>query len=287
MSSKSNRIGRMVQPTEAERYKYYQDHQDGPFIKGRTFKRINLYKYVSWEALEKIIENGDLKISTMREVNDPFESLPADLDRVPEFFDGFGFISLTKTPHNAAMWGHYADSHKGVCLQFSFSVTDIKAQYKNHKTAFVGFSQKGAERLEGNMVKINYSRERFKGYALDFINKMKGDLLGITTAVMTRKDTSWQFENEYRIIVHLPTATRTTDEMHFTNYISNNLESVILGVRCEHSVEEATSLMQSWNSVKKPNIIQASINSDYFLVDVPGIKENSPEEKIVESGRRE
>lgn len=35
-----------------------------------------------------------------------------------EVMNGCGILSLTKTNNDILMWSHYADSHKGICLEF-------------------------------------------------------------------------------------------------------------------------------------------------------------------------
>jgi hypothetical protein len=43
-------------------------------------------------------------------------------DDIQRDVDNAGILSLTERPGNLLMWGHYASSHTGVCLEFAVSV---------------------------------------------------------------------------------------------------------------------------------------------------------------------
>lgn len=89
------------------------------------------YKYVSFEAAIKIIQNATIGFPSSRHMNDPLEGQPAryagasvdgyiirDHHRLfrNEYERSCGVLSLTRQPLNPLMWAHYGDEHKGVVI---------------------------------------------------------------------------------------------------------------------------------------------------------------------------
>lgn len=85
----------------------------------------------------------------------------------------FGVISLTPHADNYLMWSHYADSHKGFCVQFD--------------------TRKLVESIRGRYQKVNYTddipefsiRDNRKGILID--------------KLLYTKSKIWDYEDEYRI----------------------------------------------------------------------------------------
>lgn len=285
-------------PKEKEKFDFIRNYSDGKPKFGRITDRIKLYKYMDWEGFQKSLDGGDLKLTTFDQANDPFESMPSEYNELPSFFLNYGFISMTPQLQNAAMWGHYGNGHKGICLQFTFDVRSFRMKYANGETSLEGYAQR---KLNGKMeadsqkdyiIRVNYNErnERFSKYIIDFFNlkKNSGDI-GAPTAAMTRKDVSWKFEDEFRIIMPLTESSRKSDDplMYFTDYINRNVTGIILGARCEHSIEEVEQMLRENMRFGTPKVIKAKLNPTRFLIDVPGIKEYSPDEEIILSERRE
>ncbi len=86
--------------------------------------------------------------------------------------DKAGILSLTERPENLLMWGHYASSHTGVCLEFAVSV---------HETFF------------GRAQPVVYSDKRptFDPNGTEEEN--------VEAALLT-KSADWAYEREWRII---------------------------------------------------------------------------------------
>jgi hypothetical protein len=105
-----------------------------------------------------------------------------------------GILCLTEDPTNMLMWGHYADCHSGLCLQFAASEMDT----------FFGPAQP-----------IVYSRDRPRFDP----NGTEADNAG--TALLT-KSIDWVYELEWRVI-NYATGSRS--------YVfpSGNLVGIILG----------------------------------------------------------
>lgn len=92
-----------------------------------------LYKYVPFDAGQKILETRTLGFSLSNHLNDPFdtpryprESGDRRLFDIKErihvmaneraWSEKSGILSLTRTPTNPLMWAHYADKHRGMVI---------------------------------------------------------------------------------------------------------------------------------------------------------------------------
>lgn len=147
-----------------------------------------LYYFTGPDHAIDNIARRHLKISFPNEVNDIFEMMPFDFgeDRATRrawkqaiddpFSQENGFISLTENWDSPTMWGHYAQSHKGVCYGF-----DIK--------------------IKGNVAKMNYEPE-FKPFDTKAPSGSLGTLEAFEYALQT-KSTHWEYEDEWRIILEL------------------------------------------------------------------------------------
>ena len=87
-----------------------------------------LYHFLPTKFALKAIERRQLKAADLDRVNDPFEALVMAFDS-REYEDAFltfrkdilgryGTICFSQTWEEPLLWGHYADSLKGICLGF-------------------------------------------------------------------------------------------------------------------------------------------------------------------------
>lgn len=94
-----------------------------------TFVRyMHFFHFLNAEYGLEDIRKRQLKISRLDDLNDPFEFLGADLsDKVnrialhntkTELSKTRGLLCFSRNWRTPALWGHYADKHKGLCLGF-------------------------------------------------------------------------------------------------------------------------------------------------------------------------
>lgn len=169
-----------------------------------------LYKFLP--GRKEFFDNFLLRASSRNSLNDPFEVMPSTISFAKflhaigetrwghsvrdiemtmkekkingikqygkiDLFDRTGVISLTETKRNLLMWSHYADSHKGMVIEF-----DIKHKFFNTPEAGNNF--------EGLVHRVRYDRERpddVKGWYEWFIYKSD----------------EWIYEKEHRFLVPL------------------------------------------------------------------------------------
>ena len=95
------------------------------------------YKYKSIKAnldhSRRIFTHNELYFSTVSEFNDPFDCsyrlVINGSEADPEYEQmkvgpEWGIYCLSAVPDHILMWAHYADGHRGFCLQFLNNIND-------------------------------------------------------------------------------------------------------------------------------------------------------------------
>ena len=100
---------------------------------------IRVYHFLKAKHALHDLKHRRLKISRIMELNDPFEFLSVDLSdptlrlalkkTKQQLSKTNGLLCFSKTWRNPVLWGHYAGSHRGMCLGFDVSrtfLTEVK-----------------------------------------------------------------------------------------------------------------------------------------------------------------
>lgn len=118
-----------------------------------------------------------------------------------------GIVSLAGRSDCPLMWSHYGDQHKGVCIGYSVP----------HSAA-------------DNLHKITYGGSRLieASTVAAMLNGDDAARREVDKAVFTRKAEAWRYEREWRLIG--PRGTHNSPL---------ELEEVIFGMRCSHTVKFA------------------------------------------------
>lgn len=167
---------------------------------------------------------------------------------------------------NSAVWGHYGNNHKGVCLKFKVSEGQDKKEinlYTNY-----GYADGPIKRtIPHTLRKINYSR---KSVEIDFFRSI-GRLPKIAINALwylddngnvsdcashfiesneeewrntywenyfnclSTKLSEWEYENEYRLIVNGDFVDYYDKSMRKLRYDFSDLEAIIFGIKTETS----------------------------------------------------
>jgi hypothetical protein len=104
------------------------------------------YKFLPAQlALQDLIRQ-EIKISTFRDMNDPFELLGGlpiaptvahHFQTIIDWLSGFcGALCFSRDWHNAMLWSHYGDKHKGMCLGL-----DLGPDVQIHEPIYVSSRQ--------------------------------------------------------------------------------------------------------------------------------------------------
>jgi Protein of unknown function (DUF2971) len=117
----------------------------------------------------------------------------------------FRVLCLSAKPDSVVMWSHYADKHRGICLEFSTDNEEFSGAYK-----------------------VEYC-QKYPSYNLTD-QSLEHNLLPLVT-----KSAEWSYECEYRVIAEEHTMAASTESLHthggFLSVPPDSLKSVILG--CE------------------------------------------------------
>ena len=232
-----------------------------------TFGYITLYQYMSWENAEKVFTNWELKATLPHHTNDPFELMISDDEPSESIVNeccnnrhekqcDICFLCFSKVNSSAALWGHYGDSHQGICLQFSFPLAYISMINDEIHHACINTEKE----FYGSLFKMNYCRNRFdsrtvreEDYTILVENGKK--LVIPFYGLASIKDESWAFEQEYRIILSFETASRLHNGMVFYNVPMDYLTGIDLGIRCKHNIHYVQRWIQHTLKKNNPKIL--------------------------------
>lgn len=207
--------------------------------KNDEITNVRLFMYMSWANAQKFIERKTLKATNPLKTNDPFEFLPntekGNISEEKSMIERMGLVCFcfSRLVSSAALWGHYGDKHKGVCLVFDIPLCDI---------AKLGFS----------LVRVRYQENRC--------------VRDITFCEMFVKDKSWEFEQEYRIIGHAGTAKKAEDGMLFYDDFFVFLEGIVLGALSDIDINFVKKFSEL-NGIGKIKITKGKMDDKKFKIN--------------------
>lgn len=185
---------------------------------------MKLYHFTSAQyVIPSILENR-FKLSTFRNLNDPYEVMPIMRDKdghyasavlvrhhIQDMLKNTGLLCLSEDIHSTAMWGHYADRHRGVAYEFHFE-----------------------QEVLGRLFHVDYKDERVE--LSDHPNKGdEAEYREFIAKLLARKAECWGFESEFRWVFPLNNGkvhVRVEKDGLIYMKIPQELKRIILGVDC-------------------------------------------------------
>lgn len=224
---------------------------------------IKLYQYLPWTYAEMSLSRWEMKATLPHYTNDPFEfMLSSDSDTMPkscqERYNDMCLFCFSSSCTSAALWGHYGDAHKGVCLEFEFPLQGSLKEKNSGKGeitfAYLDVPVKHKKLYSKGfpiVLKVQYRNQRYQWVSpkVDDINTF-GKRISIDCDFLATKDESWAFEKEYRIIDKITESSSVMDGNVFFDWPLNYLKSIYLGIRSKYNVPYVYSLLEK---VKKEN----------------------------------
>lgn len=132
--------------------------------------------------------------------------------------NSFRIYCLTPCPQNILMWSHYANNHRGVCLEF-----DTK------------------NALFGGAWEVQYSQYFPK---FQFLDVHESDPM----LALLHKSIVWKYEQEFRVVAHTQNGKAEYGDSHlciknnnFLRIPDNSLKSIIVG--CQADYDEICTLV--------------------------------------------
>ncbi len=182
---------------------------------------VRVYKFTGANYAIECIESGYLKVTTLEELNDPFELCPAYDDQTgtsrhlielhkrtwrQEMGKNYGIISFSEFSSDPVLWSHYADLHTGVALEFDPS------------------------QMPSELVPVTYSKDRV-AVDLNLDSTPIAQQREALQRVVRTKYESWGYESEYRVIVPLSDCV-PRHGFYFLPVTAFRITAVLLGIRC-------------------------------------------------------
>jgi len=169
---------------------------------------MKVYNFLSEENALNDLFNQYIKVSTLNDLNDPFELLSIDFSEKslrPKFKQlkdslskKLAIICFTKSWRNPLLWSHYADRHRGCALEFDISQSElVQIEYRKSRVKIP------------NNIPLN-----------DFLTQFELKLV-------STKYSGWKYENEYRLFLDKNELTKV-DRYLFYNFDSGFFPSAII-----------------------------------------------------------
>lgn len=188
-----------------------------------------------------------IRISRVRDLNDPFELLAVRADGkelrkalrgwADEFNRDNGLLCFSKTWHSPVLWSHYAAKHRGICLGFK-----------------VG---------DGLLQDVQYTKHRLPIQYIDNKPELGLDKSFVRDLIRTKYE-HWAYEEEVRAFVRLDHSTVEAGSYFYAFDATIALKEVIIGPMCELPIERIRELVHSLYS--DVTVIKARLAFKWFEV---------------------
>lgn len=178
---------------------------------------MKLYKYysVNKNSISSLV-NKFVWYSAPNDFNDPFDTALIDNDFLRSInFNNEKIFCLTASYDNFLMWSHYADCHRGFCIEFT-DYTDeeleslknqgiFPSEAPNEKLAIIrnakAVEYRSTKEIEDYVKKIPLEEIGFRKYYDEMESEdRKKELISIIHHSSFVKHLNWSYEKEYRII---------------------------------------------------------------------------------------
>jgi len=151
---------------------------------------------------------------------------------------------FTKSKDNLLFWAHYADSHKGFCIEYDATIIPIKLAFK--------------VTYENEYPEVEYPRPE--------------DARGLEPALIKSKD--WEYENEYRTI-YIPEAQSSPPGDGISMLLPKNaIKNIYFGSDIEESNKKMILKLISKGPFN-PQVWQASLSKSSFYLEFINESSNS------------
>lgn len=218
---------------------------------------VKIYRYLAANWALKTLQERRLKISRIKELNDPFKwwvgAFADDPNHreagraafntfVDRLNDRFGIISHSAELSDPVIWSHYADGHKGIVIEFDhYLVESLHPVSYCHVLPTIDVAH-----LIGSSFDPAYTSSILK-------------------TALARKSPSWAYEKEYRVHFDLTSDCQEMDEMFFSAIPEDFLKRVILGVRCQTSEEEVEDALRQ-GGFTDVEVVRAHLSETSFEI---------------------
>lgn len=225
---------------------------------------IRLYHFMPAKYLYDMLAKDEVKIAIPEECNDPLEFMPAgdategDYSRPPG-----AFVSFSTRCTSSLMWAHYADAHRGVCLEFTIPLRGglahlsrwNKEDFENIELDILYCLLAIPDKYINQYEKIDVNPDQYIAYMIEVDYQEKrptSDKMGIAMgridnmvenlsipAEYYTKSREWAYEDEWRLMVFPGLAMSSHDGCFFVKGLTPYISKIILGKRFSQSKDLA------------------------------------------------
>ena len=202
---------------------------------------LKLYKYRSFLTrtdkgrLRSLLENQEIYCSTPDKLNDPYDCNIGTADHLLGHLVKVGVFCLSGPKHNdILLFAHYANQHKGICLEF-----EVDTGQTIGDSTFLGFAEP---------VQYVDNFPQFTPQSIHRLPKMKSRV--------------WDYEDEYRVLADLK-----ANSSPFRRFEKTELVGIRFGLRMSESEQRR---IQKWaGKVEFPKIAfwKTSLRNDRFCFE--------------------
>lgn len=173
-----------------------------------------------------------------------------------EFVDNCGILCLVAKPNDILMWSHYAEGHKGVCLEFQFKLGEFgDVPIGNRFAPVCALPVCYAEEFpDFDFVEYSISCKRNEAARLQFLK-----------TIFLTKAMAWKYEQEYRIIDLPP--RRGIQRYGCRGFSPTSLTGIIFGCRIEEQGKEEIRTLASARQ-PRPRLYQAKVKPCEFALEI-------------------
>lgn len=235
-----------------------------------------LYKFLPLSSFQKTLQEWALKASLRFDVNDPLENVPimANKDEKIDEIEIPPFFSFSRNMSVTAMWGHYADDAKGICMAFLFPVTPHNFCEKDSPEDAridIAFSSAPQLRMIANdtvFLRLRYTNNRAEKKYIKS-DKEKGRTIDWTHELMKFKAECWSYEDEVRVLCDTKHIDNITGNIFCFSWPMQFFIGAIVGPKCPITpalIKQQIQYYYSKHKDKSPNyIIQQHLISDWIV----------------------
>ena len=151
-------------------------------------------------------------------------------------------LCFSEKKDSILMWSHYANSHKGYCIEYEFNV---------------------AERIYPLIHSVKYAKERYAISAQDLSDNTKGLIEAIC-----HKAEDWSYECEWRMVIPYTKIEIIEwlykNGMPFGFSLKENMKSIYLGAKCDGELKDEVVYFGKEQGIK---VYQMELSSDTYKLN--------------------
>jgi len=162
------------------------------------------------------------------------------VDLAQEQIRNLGVLSLSMVPDSILLWSHYADEHKGICIEFERNIDEDSGILENSRP-------------------VIYSDM----YPTPSVDQLVLDPRALTNKVVYTKSHHWAYEKEWRL---------WKDKGNQKHPLPGPVKSVILGSNWQGSQQDIQRVCRDLNA----DLVQAKIVKGRYDIEFETIKHREP-----------